>query len=459
MSFWTIPGSFLHLKRKPSCGKEEQQDRFQNEFNCMATRKKSIPPAAFKALFESAPGLYLVLLPDLTIVAVSDAYANATMTKREEITGKGLFEVFPDNPGDATADGVSNLSASLNYVLQNRAAHTMAVQKYDIRRPDGTFEIRYWSPLNKPVLNEAGEVTYIIHRVEDVTEFVQLKEEQAAKNKLTESLHNRLHETEIEIFKRSAEIQEINKILLDEIAARKQHETAIKNLNTNLVEVNQELESFSYSVAHDLRAPLRAVSGYSHMLVEDYGDKLDNEAHRLINTIVSNAAQMGVLIDDLLDFSRLSQKELIKVPFSMNDAVEAVKRELMSAENGRNIEWYIGELPTVLADSVAMKQALTNLISNALKYTCHKPKAIIEIGSQREGGKVVYYIKDNGAGFDMKYANKLFRVFQRLHSSSEFEGTGVGLAIVQRVINKHGGEIRAEGKTDEGATFYFSLPA
>ena len=193
------------------------------------------------------------------------------------------------------------------------------------------------------------------------------------------------------------------------------------------------------------------------MLVEDYGDKLDNEAHRLINTIVSNAAQMGVLIDDLLDFSRLSQKELIKVPFSMNDAVEAVKRELMSAENGRNIEWYIGELPTVLADSVAMKQALTNLISNALKYTCHKPKAIIEIGSQREGGKVVYYIKDNGAGFDMRYSDKLFGTFQRLHAESEFEGTGLGLATVQRIILRHHGNVWAKAEEGKGATFFFKL--
>ena len=392
----------------------------------------------FKALFESAPGLYLVLLPDLTIVAVSDAYAKATMTVREKITGRGLFEVFPDNPADATADGVSNLGASLQYVLQHRTAHTMAVQKYDIRRPDGTFEVRYWSPLNKPVLDELGQVAYIIHRVEDVTEFVRLKEEEAARNKLTEGLHSRLQETEMEIFKRSTEIQEMNKKLLD---------------------MNNNLESFSYSVSHDLRAPLRAISGYSHMLLEDYGPGLDEEALRLLNNIISNSVRMGTLIDELLDFSRLSRKELVKTPFVMQDAVAIIRRELMMLEGGRDIEWRVEELPSVLADSTTMKQVITNLISNALKYSRHKPKAIIEIGAKAEPDKVEYYIKDNGAGFDMKYAHKLFGVFQRLHSVTEFEGTGVGLAIVQRIIHKHGGQIRAEGIPGEGATFYFSLPA
>lgn len=421
--------------------------------------KELVSAAGFKTLFESAPGLYLVLLPDLTIVAVSNAYAKATMTIREEIIGRGLFEVFPDNPCDKNADGVSNLSASLNYVLQHKAAHTMAVQKYDIRRPDGTFEVRYWSPLNTPVINAAGEVVYIIHRVEDVTAFIRLKEEEAKSNKVAEGLYSRLQETEIEIYKRSAEIQEINKKLLEEINERKKHEEAIKQLNANLLDINNELESFSYSVSHDLRAPLRAVSGYSQILMEDYGTRLDEEAHRVIKTIIDNAARMGVLIDDLLEFSRLGRKELIKVPYSMHDGVTVVRHELMPAEGERNIEWRIGQLAPAMADSAAIKQVLTNLISNALKYTRHKPHAIIEMDSKTEAGKVIYIIKDNGAGFDMKYANKLFGVFQRLHPASEFEGTGVGLAIVQRIINKHGGEIWAEAVRDQGATFYFSLPA
>ena len=412
----------------------------------------------FKALFESAPGLYLVLLPDLTIVAVSDAYAKATMTVRDNIVGKDLFEVFPDNPGDVDADGVLNLSASLSYVLQNREAHTMAVQKYDIRRPDGSFEARYWSPLNKPVLDENGQVAYIIHRVEDVTEFIRLKEEEAARNKVNEGLNNRLHETEMEIFKRSAEIQEINKKLLDEIGERKKQEDAVKNLNAELTEANHELESFTYSVSHDLRAPLRAVSGYSEILIEDYGSQLDSEAHRLMESIISNAERMGALIDALLDFSRLGRKELVKVDCCMNDMVSVVRKELAPTEPGRNIEWQINNLAASVADSLTIKQVWANYISNALKYTRQKHDAKIEIGSVVEKGSVIYYVKDNGAGFDMKYVGKLFGVFQRLHAAKDFEGTGVGLAIVQRIVQKHGGTVWAEGKPGEGAAFYFSLP-
>ena len=154
--------------------------------------------AVFRLLFESAPGLYLVLLPDLTIHSVNDSYASATMTKREEIIGRLLFDVFPDNPEDSTADGVSNLRSSLSYVLKNKSSHTMAVQKYDIRRPDGTFEERYWSPFNKAVLNLKNEVVYIIHRVEDVTDFVRLQKEQKLNDILTDDLRSRTREMEID---------------------------------------------------------------------------------------------------------------------------------------------------------------------------------------------------------------------------------------------------------------------
>lgn len=166
---------------------------------------KTLPD--FRLLFESAPGLYLVLLPDLHIVGVSDAYAEATMTRREEILGRHLFEVFPDNPNDPMADGVSNLRASLDSVLKKRKTHTMAVQKYDIRRPDGSFEVRYWSPINKPVFDERKEITYIIHRVEDVTAFVEMQDRERQKDKITEELKRKVEEMELDIYKRSMEIK------------------------------------------------------------------------------------------------------------------------------------------------------------------------------------------------------------------------------------------------------------
>jgi PAS domain S-box-containing protein len=190
----------------------------------------------FKILFESLPGLYLILSPDLTIAEVSDAYLKATMTNRSEIIGRYLFDVFPDNPDDKTATGVSNLHASLNYVLHNGTAHTMAIQKYDIRRPDGTFEERYWSPLNKPVLNDKKDIVYIIHRVEDVTEFIQLKYEEEQQLKVTEELSKKIKQAEIETYKRAQEIQDINKKLLIEIKERKRLQDQLKMFNEELEE-------------------------------------------------------------------------------------------------------------------------------------------------------------------------------------------------------------------------------
>ncbi|MEO7982588.1 MAG: ATP-binding protein [Bacteroidota bacterium] len=222
-------------------------------------------------------------------------------------------------------------------------------------------------------------------------------------------------------------------------------------------EVNKELEAFSYSVSHDLRAPLRAVQGYARMLKGNYEAHLDPEADRLMNNIVNNAKKMGHLIDDLLTFSRIGRKELVMKTILMQEVVTNLCNELRNEQSSRDIDIRIKELFPVRADYVTIKQVWLNLISNALKYTGLKDVTIIEIGSEIKGDEIVYYIKDNGAGFDMRYAGKLFGVFQRLHSDEEFEGTGVGLALVQRIISKHGGRVWAEAKADEGATFFFSL--
>jgi PAS domain S-box-containing protein len=218
-----------------------------------------------------------------------------------------------------------------------------------------------------------------------------------------------------------------------------------------------ELESFSYSVSHDLRAPLRAISGYSKMLKRNFEGQLDSEANRLMNNIMNNATKMGQLIDDLLNFSRIGRKELLKMNVQMQTVVTNLCFELKNEYGHRGIEFQINELFPVQADNVAIRQVWVNLISNAIKYSKLKDNAIIEIGSQLNGNEIIYYIKDNGAGFDMRYADKLFGVFQRLHSDEEFEGTGVGLALVQRIIAKHGGRVWGEGKVNEGATFYFTL--
>ncbi|MEP6747363.1 MAG: PAS domain S-box protein [Bacteroidota bacterium] len=222
-------------------------------------------------------------------------------------------------------------------------------------------------------------------------------------------------------------------------------------------EINQELESFSYSVSHDLRAPIRAIHGYSRMLKENFETQLDPEANRLMNKIMNNAKKMGQLIDDLLNFSRIGRKELVKVSVNMDSMVANLCYEFKNEKGDQNIEFHIGELMAAEADNTTIRHVWLNLISNAIKYSGLKEKSVIKIGSEINGQEIVYYIKDNGAGFDMRYADKLFGVFQRLHSDEEFEGTGVGLALVQRIITKHGGRIWAEAVVDEGATFYFTL--
>ena len=224
-----------------------------------------------------------------------------------------------------------------------------------------------------------------------------------------------------------------------------------------MIAANKELEAFTYSVSHDLRAPLRSIDGYSKILQEDYAPKLDHEANRLIQIIRKNAHRMGHLIDDLLDFSRMGRKELDRTTVNMNALVINVKQELLSQEKGREIEFTLRPLREIVGDVSMIRQVWINLISNALKYSKKQPVSKIEIGCMEEKNQTVFYIHDNGVGFDMKYANKLFGVFQRLHKIEEFEGTGVGLALVHRIVSRHGGKIWATAQVNEGATFFFYL--
>ena len=223
---------------------------------------------------------------------------------------------------------------------------------------------------------------------------------------------------------------------------------------------NKELDAFSYSVSHDLRAPLRAVDGYARMLEEDYAGKLDAEGNRLLGVVRASSQKMGHLIDDLLAFSRLGREQLRTRPLQLNDLVAEIIDEARPGHDGRNIDFVVGELGTANADPALLKQALANLVSNAIKFTRDKDPAVIEIGTRDKGEATdadVYYVKDNGAGFDMKYYDKLFGVFQRLHSHAEYPGTGVGLAIVQRVIHRHGGRVWADSTPGSGTAFYFTL--
>ncbi|MCX5797203.1 MAG: ATP-binding protein [Elusimicrobia bacterium] len=259
-------------------------------------------------------------------------------------------------------------------------------------------------------------------------------------------------------------------LAIEDITQRKQVEEKITKLNAELEErvlqrtselsrAVKELEAFSYSVAHDLKAPLRAMSGFSNILSEDYAPKLDDNGRRLIGVIKDNARNMGQLIDDLLKLSHLLRQELDIVDIDMTTLAQSVSRELGGELfGGRAIEVSVKPLPLARADRTLARQIFTNLISNAIKFASHKDNALIEIGGYDQGREHVYYVKDNGAGFDMKYADQLFGVFHRLHAQDEFSGTGIGLAIVSNAVRRHGGTVWAEAETDKGATFYFTLP-
>ncbi len=255
-------------------------------------------------------------------------------------------------------------------------------------------------------------------------------------------------------------------ILFNDITERKQAEETIKLMNEELANnllqiqsINQELESFSYSVSHDLRAPLRAINGYAQILVEDFSGNLDPEAKRYIETISTNAQKMGNLIDDLLTFSRLGRKETERNYVDAQNMVQDIVNDICNQYSIEKSIFAIGNLLPGHGDNALLKQVWINLISNAYKYSQKNASPLIEIGSSKNNNEITYYVKDNGVGFDMKYYNKLFGVFQRLHSENEFEGTGIGLAIVQRIVTRHGGRVWAEAKLNEGATFYFTIPA
>lgn len=268
---------------------------------------------------------------------------------------------------------------------------------------------------------------------------VELSEEVAERKRTEQALARHTKE----LARSNAELEQANQTL--------------RQRTSELQAVNAELETFTYSVSHDLRAPLRHVDGFSRILVEEWGGQLDPAAHQYLQRIRAAIRQMAVMVDELLHLARVGRQELRQQVTGLNSLVEEVLRDLKPEMEGRQIEWRIGSLPFVDCDPGLMKQVFANLLSNAVKYTRPRPAALIEVDAINHNGQPAVFVRDNGVGFSMKYADKLFGVFQRLHRAEDFEGTGVGLATVQRILQKHGGRIWAHAELDKGATFYFTL--
>lgn len=336
--------------------------------------------------------------------------------------GRPMREVLPEVA--AQAEEMERLRQVLK-TGQAFEGHEL-LSKWD-RHGTGQLEEGYFNVFFQPVRDEQNRVTGVLTFAVEVTEQVQ------ARRKLEGLAH---------------ELNQLNGQL----------EHRVRERTSQLQEALQELESFSYSVSHDLRAPLRHITGFAQLMERKAGPKLDDTARNYLKTIISAAQQGGTLVDDLLSFSRMGRAELRQSRVSLQELVGEVRRELESETHGRSVEWRVGALPTVQADPALLRQVIRNLMGNAMKYTRPKSQALIEVGSREVPGEVEVWVRDNGVGFEMQYVDKLFGVFQRLHTVDEFEGTGIGLANVRRIISRHGGRTWAEGTVGHGATFYFSLP-
>jgi signal transduction histidine kinase/CheY-like chemotaxis protein len=398
------------------------------------------PELDFRALFEAVPGLYLVLDPDLVIVAVSDAYLAATMTVREEIVGRGIFDVFPDNPDDPAATGVANLRASLERVLRGRVSDTMAPQKYDIQKPaeeGGGFEVRWWSPVNSPVLDRAGRLTHIVHRVEDISEFVRLTEETERARSESPSRHE-VEAIEAEIFRRSRELHDVN--------AQLRHATEAKN-------------EFLSRMSHELRTPLTALMGFTELLsISD----LDERQHRWVELMSRANEHLLGLVDEVLDLSRIESGQLsislepVDVEPLLHEVAELMRplaeahSIVLHADPDRSSSWH------VLADTQRLKQVLINLVSNAIKF--NQPGGSASISVDPVDGRVRISVVDTGRGLDESSLARLFVPFERLDAAAVgVEGTGLGLALSRSLVEAMGGRLDVASTPGEGSTFTVEL--
>jgi PAS domain S-box-containing protein len=359
-----------------------------------------------RSLIEASLDPLVTIAPDGKIIDVNNAAEKVTGLSRQQLIGTNFSDYFTD-PGKARAGYEQMFREGLikNYEMQ-------------IRHRDGhVTPVLYNAWVYR---HEAGDVIGVF-AARDISERKRAEEEIL---KLNEGLERR-------VLERNAELQASNR----------------------------ELEAFTYSVSHDLRGPLRHIDGFSKLLLEECSADLPENARRYLSRIRDGTRRMGMMVNDLLNLTHMGHKELSMQLTGLSSLLEEAIRDLQPEMAGREIEWRIGKLPFVECDAALMKQVFANLLSNALKFTRPRERAVIEVGETTQDGRAVIFVRDNGVGFSMKYVDKLFGVFQRLHRPEDFEGTGIGLAAVQRIVHKHRGRVWAEGELNKGATFYFTLEA
>ena len=360
-----------------------------------------------RSLIEASLDPLVTIAPDGKITDVNNATEKVTGLSRQQLIGTDFSDYFTD-PGKARAGYEQVFREGL-------------VQDYEleIRRRDGHVTPVFYNA--SVYRDEGGDVIGVFAAARDITERKRAEEDI---RKLSEELAQRVRWRTVE-----------------------------------LEATNKELEAFTYSVSHDLRIPLRHIDGFSKLLLEEYSVDLPEDARRYLSRIRDGTHRMGMMVDDLLNLTRLGRKELRMQLTGLSSLLEEAIRDLQPEMAGREIEWRIAKLPFVECDPALVKQVFATLLSNALKFTRPQEHAAIEVGAMTQDGRAVIFVRDNGVGFSMKYVDKLFGVFQRLHRPEDFEGTGVGLATVQRIVHKHGGRTWAEGELNKGATFYFTLEA
>jgi signal transduction histidine kinase/CheY-like chemotaxis protein len=420
---------------------------------------------AFRKLFEAAPGLYLVLAPDLTIVAVSDAYLAATMTRREAILGHGVFDVFPDNPDDPATEGVRNLRASLQRVKHDRAVDAMPVQRYDIRRPEsegGGFEERFWSPVNSPVLDPDGSLVYIIHSVEDVSEFMRLKRRGAEDQRLASDLRGRTEKMEAEIFHRTQQAADTSRQL-------KEANAELQSLYDKTRELEQLKSQFFSSVSHELRTPLALILGPVERILTTRS--IDDRLRCDLELVDLNARLLLKHVNDLLDASRL-EAGMMTLEYVRTDLVEFVRRvaghfESLAAERGTGFTIETGAPVEAEFDPGKLQRVLFNLLGNAFKFTPERGRIRCSLRAPEHappgdgsGAKVVLEIADSGPGIASEHRVLVFERFRQIEGGStrRFGGTGLGLAIARDFVHLHGGTLTIHDAPEGGALMVTELP-